>query len=279
MKYYFIFLIVILLINSQQGCKEKCEDSLLTIEELQDLQKSGQAEQTNGKEKIWGDDRIQSVNVIERELLYSDDFENLSNWQHEGIGALDQPDTNLLQLNCIGAKQGAAGCMAFCKKDFPDSIIIEYALKVLSTNGLVINFLAFQGRHGEDMLVDLPAREGIFADYVYNPEIRGYHVSVSRYDDTGQHTGVSNWRRNPGLFLMAQQEDLCKEPLQWYQIRIVKMNGTLQMWVNDHFSGGFKDLDQIPEPIPGKGKIGFRAIGKNVVAQFKGFKVYAIDNE
>jgi len=267
--YAFILILVF------YACNQDTKKPLPSIDELRALQKSAEEKTAEGDVVTWGDGDVAPLQGGKGKMLYSDNFENLNNWHHEGIGVLDQPEENLLQLNCIGAKQGAAGCMAFCRQDFPDEIVIEYGLKVLSTNGLVINFIAFQGRNGEDMM-SLTPREGVFADYVYNPELRGYHVSVSRYGDEGHHTGVSNWRRNPGLFLMAQQEDLCKEPQNWYQIRIIKKEGILQMWVNGKFAGGFKDLDQISEPIPGEGKIGFRAIGKNVVAQIRDFKVYKI---
>lgn len=48
------------------------------------------------------------------------------------------------------------------------------------------------------LVTELPQREGIFRDYILNPNLRSYPVSVSRYDDKGVHTGVryyGNWRR------------------------------------------------------------------------------------
>ena len=49
------------------------------------------------------------------------------------------------------------------------------------------------------------------------------------------------------------------------------------MAVNGKLAGGFIDLDEIPEPIPQGGKIGFRVIGAEVLAQIKNFKITAID--
>ena len=163
--------------------------------------------------------------------------------------------------------------MAFCKVDFPDSIQIEYDLRVLTTNGLIITFVASRGRQGEDILTELPTREGVFADYVFNPRLRSYHVSLSRYNDEGVHTGVSNWRRSPGLFLMGVQPDLCREPHRWYHITILKRGPALGLVVDDSTAGGFLDLDEIPDAIPGSGKIGFRAIGKHVIVQIRNFTV------
>lgn len=229
--------------------------------------------------EIWGDPNIPAPLEPKGEVLYEDDFETLDNWHHEGRGELTQPEPNLMQLNCMGSRQGRAGCMAFCRTDFPDNICIEYDMKALTTNGLVITFIAARGRRGEDMITELPKREGIFADYIHNPNLRCYHVSVSRYGDTGIHTGVSNWRRNPGIFLMAQQEDLCKEANNWYHVKIIKQGPLLQMAVDGKLAGGFIDPDEIPEPIPTAGKVGFRTIGAEVLAQIKGFKVTAIGRD
>lgn len=269
----FVTIIIATAVAQQTDLKLK------TIEELKALQKStDEAEKAKTREiKKWGNPNIPPLVIAKGKVIYADTFDNLDNWHHEGCGTLSQPEPYLMQLNCVGSRQGGAGCMAFCRIDFPDHICIEYDLKVLTTNGLVITFIAAQGRYGEDMITELPKRKGIFADYVYNPNLRCYHVSVSRYNDKGIHTGVSNWRRNPGLFLMAQQPDLCKEPKIWYHITIIKQGRLLQMAVNGKLAGGFIDLDEIPEPIPQGGKIGFRVIGAEVLAQIKNFKITAID--
>ena len=254
--------------------------TLLSIEELLAFQKEAQDRfPGSGSVKMWGTNLTQPIHVDEREDIFVDDFRNLDNWQHEGIGYLSQPTPNVLQISCVGSAQGEVGSMAFCKQDLPDRIIIEYALRVIETNGLVINFIACQGRHGEDVLDDFPLRRGTFADYVYSADIRSYHVSISRYDDSGNHTGVSNWRRNPGLFLMAQQPDLCNVPHLWHRIRILKLNNTLQMWVGEKIVGGFEDLNEIPEPLPGSGKFGFRVIGRKAIVQVKNFKVSRIHQQ
>ncbi len=245
--------------------------TLKSVDALKALAKS------KGDDHEWGLTDIPPLVEARGQVLYSDNFASLDNWHHEGRGQLTQPEPNVMQLNCVGSKQGSAGCMAFCRTDFPDNICIEYDLRVLTRNGLVITFIAAQGRHGEDMITGLPKREGVFADYIFNPGLRCYHVSVSRYNDKGEHTGVSNWRRNPGIFLMAQQRDLCKEPLNWYHVAIVKQGPLLQMAVNGALAGGFVDPNEIPEPIPSAGKVGFRSIGAEVLAQIRSFKVTALE--
>jgi hypothetical protein len=218
------------------------------------------------------------------DVLFADDFTgDLWGWHHEGTGTVGivQSETALaLRLDCTGSVQGGAGCHAFCRTDFPDHIALEYDLLVRKSNGLVITFMAMRGLNGEDMLTDLPPREGLFKDYTGDDAVlRSYHTSVSRYDDRGEHTGVSNWRRNPGLHLMAQGDDLCREIGQRYAIRMVKDGGHLQLCVNGVLATEFTDPDQLCDEIPASGKIGFRAIGSEVIAEISNFRVRAIDQD
>ena len=279
MKNYAVFTPTLLTLLLAVGLHaQKPGEKLKTVQELVALRETAEAEARKaGAVKTWGKALTEPIEVTTGRLLFADHFDSLAAWRHEGIGSLQQPEPGVLQLNCVGSAQGNVGSMAFCSVDFPDSIQVEYDLRVLTTNGLLLNFIAYQGRNGEDMLRDLPPRQGVFADYVFNPRLRGYHVSLSRYDDTGSHTGVSNWRRNPGLFLMAQQPDLCKTPQRWYRVQIIKLGGLLQMRVDGRFAGGFVDAGEIPEPLPRAGKIGFRAIGKEVQVQIRNFSVYAVD--
>lgn len=210
----------------------------------------------------------------EGEVLLREDFATLDNWHHEGGGEVTVPRPGVLRLDCTGSRQGGVGCMVFCRQDFPDGIALEYDLRVEKSNGLVITFLAMQGLHGEDMITALPPRSGIFADYV-GPDalLRSYHVSVSRYDDDGRHTGVANWRRNPGAHLLAQGEDLCREVGRTYHLRLSKDGPHLQLAVNDILAHDFVDPQELPDELPTTGKIGFRAIGSLVIAEISNLVV------
>lgn len=266
-------------LNAEAPKKDNGTKKMKTVEELKDFKanRENAFKKATGKVKIWGNTNIPALLKAKGKIIFQDDFANLDSWHHEGGGELTLPEKNILQLNCIGSKQGSNGCMAFCRKDFPDNICIEYDMRVVTSRGLVITFVASKGRNGEDMLTELPARAGIFADYIFNPRLRSYHVSVSRYNDRGEHTGVSNWRRNPGIFLMAQQDDLCEKIGVWYHITIIKKGTLLQLAVDGKLAGGFIDPDEIPDAIPSDGKIGFRAIGSKVIAQIKNFKVKKLD--
>lgn len=253
---------------------------LKTVAELLEFRNHREATFTTanpGQSKLWGKPVMAPLPAATGKLLYQDDFSQLTNWHHEGIGDLSSPEPGMLQLNCLGSKQGREGCMAFCRTDFPDNIKIEYEVKALSRRGLIITFIAARGRNGEDMISELPARTGIFADYIHNEAMRSYHLSVSRYNDKGEHTLVSNWRRNPGIFLMGQQDDACREINTWYRIAIVKKGPLLQLSVNGQPAGGFLDPQEIPEEVPSAGKIGFRAIGADVRVQIRNFRVTALE--
>lgn len=210
-------------------------------------------------------------------ILFEENFKDLDDWHHEGTGRIFIAEPGILRIECIGSQQGAAGAQAFCRQDFPDSIAIEYDLKVLTNNGLIITFVAMKGLAGEDMITGLPPRKGIFGEYTgEDARLCSYHVSISRYDDTGRHTGVSNWRRNPGLHLMSQGPDLCKEIQQWYRIRIVKNGRHCQLRVNGQLANEFTDPGALSKPLPTDGKVGFRAIGANVQAMIRNFRVVAL---
>ncbi len=213
-------------------------------------------------------------------IIFQDQFCNLDNWHCEGAGRIFIPESGIMRLECVGSKQGGVGTMAFCRKDFPDAIAVEYELLVHESDGLVITFVAIRGLKGEDMIKDLSPREGLFKDYVgEDAPMRSYHVSVSRYNDRGTHTGVSNWRRNPGLHLMAQGDDLCEKIGRKYNIRIEKDRTRCALFVDGKAGPSFVDPCELPDEIPMAGKVGFRAIGSSVIADISNFRIFELKGD
>jgi len=208
-------------------------------------------------------------------MIYSDDFSNLDNWHLEGLlGGVTTSNNGYMRLDCSNSEQGGTGVMAFCVVEFPDNIVLEYDLYIEAQNGLFIAFLAMRGLNGEDAILGVPLRKGIFGEYVgINATTRSYHISLSRYDDAGKHTGVSNWRRNPGLHLVGQGEDPCTEINRWYSIKIVKSGTKCKIYVDGQFASGFEDDLALEGEIPSSGKIGFRAIGKSAIFRVSNFRV------
>lgn len=220
-----------------------------------------------------------------RELLHSEDFSNdaFSNWHHEGGGRIAPALGGGMRLHCLGSKQGAAGCMAFFRPDLPDGIAVEYDIVVRSHGGLVINYIAIRGLNNEDLVRDidaLPPRTGVMRDY-YSAEggLQSYHISYSRFDDAGVHTDTCNCRRNPGLRMMSQGVDPCREINRSYHIRLVKDGGHVQFWVDGRFCQSFVDWDTTKYPIPDHGKFGFRLIGSDVMADVSNFQVFTVDRD
>ena len=213
------------------------------------------------------------------DVLYHDAFTGLDNWHLEGfVQGITNPQAGIMRLDCTGSQQGGVGAMAFCKIDFPDNIAIEYNLYTEAKNGLIITFLAMQGLGGEDAITGVPPREGYFADYVgEDASNRSYHVSLSRYNDDAVHTGVSNWRRNPGLHLVGQGDDPCKEINRLYRIKIVKNGINCRLYVDGKLASEFTDPQEIDDKLPTGGKVGFRAIGSKAIFQISDFKVSALD--
>jgi hypothetical protein len=56
----------------------------------------------------------------------------------------------------------------------------------------------------------------------------------------------------------------------------MKQGALLQMTVNGELLGGFVDQDEIPEPIPSGGKMGFRSIGADVRVQIRNLRIRAL---
>lgn len=217
------------------------------------------------------------------ETLHQDDFTSFDNWHHEGVGEIGAGPDGGMRLHCFGSRQGSRGCMSFFRPTLPDQVAIEYDLIVQSHGGLIINYLAMRGLNREDLIKDtpraLPERTGIMRDYWHRDMgLQSYHVSVSRFNDKGVHTGTSNWRRNPGALLIGHGEDLVCEIGKRYRIRVTKDAGHCQLYVDGHFAHGFIDRDILRLPIPDYGKFGFRMIGSDVLADVFDFRVYRIES-
>ena len=60
------------------------------------------------------------------DVLYEDNFADLANWCVEGLVTGVTIIDGALRLDCTGSRQGGVGCMAFCRRDFPDRIAVDY---------------------------------------------------------------------------------------------------------------------------------------------------------
>jgi hypothetical protein len=211
--------------------------------------------------------------------LIEDDMLSLDDWHLEGhTDGVSLLDGGGIRLDCSGSQQGGVGVHAFYKEDLPDNICIEYDLFTEEKNGLMLTFMGMQGLNGEDAVTGVPPRTGLFKDYTdINAPVRSYHVSLSRYNDDGMHTGVSNWRRNPGIILVGQGPDPCEEIGKTYHVALIKQGPLCQLQVDGKVVSGFLDSDAPDDQIPAAGKVGFRAIGARATFRISNFKVTALE--
>lgn len=217
------------------------------------------------------------------QLLHQDDFSaGFGRWHHEGIGQIAPAPGGGMRLHCLGSAQGQQACMAFFTPNLPDRIAVTYDLIVRSHGGLIINYIAIRGLAGEDLVADrdkLPHRSGVMADYFSRHRgLQSFHISISRFNDKGQHTGTCNIRRNPGSLLVAHGMDMVKELHRTYRITLMKDAGHLQLLVDDQHVLGVVDRDVSRYPIPDTGKFGFRLIGSDVQADIANFAVYQLQH-
>jgi hypothetical protein len=219
--------------------------------------------------------------------IHYDDQEELhsgvtaADWAHEGVGTITATaDGRGMDLACLGSKQGAQGCMAFFKHALPDQISVSYELTVHSQAGLVINYLALRGIQGESVLDEtsgLPGRTGIMANYWAKEfGLQSYHLSFTRYNDKGVHTGTANIRRNPGGLLVGHGVDPIREVGRVFKLRITKDLGAVQLFVDGVLAMAAVDHATNLGPIPDGGHFGFRLVGDDVRATVKDFKVKKI---
>ncbi len=218
------------------------------------------------------------LDYANKQLLHEDQLTDVSAWHHEGIGSIGPLRGGGMQLICPGSQQGGPGCMAFFRPTLPDQIVVEYDIVIHSHGGLVINYVAIRGLHGEDLIADADALEprgGEMKNYFARKwGLQSYHLSFSRFNDQGQHTNTSNWRRNPGCRLAGHGNDLVRELGQKHHICLTKDEGYLQFYVDGVFAHGVVDRDTSRYPIPDTGKFGFRLIGSDVKADVFNFRVY-----
>jgi len=220
------------------------------------------------------------INYENLELLYEDSFNNFDQWYHEGVGEIKKAPNGGMRLHCFGSRQGGPACMGFFRPTLPDQITVEYDVVIRSQGGLLINYIAMRGLNREDPVEDidiLPERTGIMANY-YDRKygLQSYHVSISRFNDKGEHTGTSNWRRNPGSLLIGHGLDPCKELNKRYHIRLTKDEGACQCYVDKTYAHGFIDRDMLRLPVPDYGKFVFRVIGSDVMVDINNFKVFKV---
>lgn len=167
---------------------------------------------------------------VKGELVFSDDFSGPGNWFFEGDGEAVVVDI-LLTLVSLG---DGAGITAWFVPELPDSVIVEYEMRVRPRPGSALTIFSAHSPDRRDILSALPPRDGLDDDYFRNPRLKSYHISVHRSDRTGT-LGGANLSRNPGPVLLQRNAvDPCppSDSTRTYQMSLLKRGALIELRVN-----------------------------------------------
>ena len=167
----------------------------------------------------------------------------------------------------------------WCPRDFPESFVAEWEMRILSLEGLCIVFFAARGLNGEDIFdPGLPKRTGIFRQY-HSGAISCYHVSY--YANTPSSPGriTSNLRKNSGFHLVANGPPGIEPGADAvHAVRLIKDGAHIQLLVDGKVVIDFTDDGRRYGPVLEGGKIGLRQM-QWTEAVYRNFRVYELGEQ
>jgi len=167
----------------------------------------------------------------------------------------------------------------WCPRDFPESYVAEWEMRITSKSGLCIVFFAARGLNGEDIFdPSLPKRTGIFRQY-HTGAISCYHISY--YASTPSSPGriTSNMRKNSGFYLVANGPPGIEPGSDAvHAVRLIKDAAHIQLQVDGKVIIDFTDDGQRYGPVLGGGKIGMRQM-QWTTALYRNLRVYELRSE
>jgi len=175
-------------------------------------------------------------------------------WHLEGQGSA-KIDKGKLALNDTGA-----GVVLWARQDFPSDVRLQFDLSFSNNRGIGVFFVAAKGVHGEDILKDLPKRNGKYNQYTKG-KINCYGFSFHRFFPDGKHNEGTNLRKNSGFHLVNHvRPDPVMKADETYRVSIEKVGGHLRLCVNGNLVHDWEDHGTHDAALKG-GKIGFRIRG------------------
>jgi len=167
----------------------------------------------------------------------------------------------------------------WCPRDFPESFVAEWEMRITSKSGLCIVFFAARGLNGEDIFdPNLPKRTGIFRQYNQGA-ISCYHISY--YASTPSSPGriTSNMRKNSGFHLVSNGPPGIEPGSDAvHAMRLIKDGAHVQLQVDGKVIIDFTDDGQHYGPVLGGGKIGLRQM-QWTSALYRNLRVYELQAE
>jgi len=189
-------------------------------------------------------------------LLFKDDCDAMDNWFIEGSEGKGEMVNGVLHVTSTSRRKGVH---AWFRPDLPDHVRIEYDMTVHGKSGFALVFFCAKGTQGEDIIKDLPPRDGAFSQYVRNDRLRCYHLSVHRFGTRSWVQGANLNKNPPKTLLQRNAVDPCPpaEGDQTYHMVLIKAGPRIQLLVNDKLVLFY--LDDGGKAYNG-GKFGFRQI-------------------
>lgn len=225
---------------------------------------------------------MKQFNFVKGDLIYHNPLakaEDLSDFKMEGSIKTSFEDKKLILENEMDPEEHGdfAHWVLWCRKDFPDEIIVEWNFKPLREPGLCMFFFSATGKEGQDIFSpDLPKRNGHYPQY-HSGEINTLHLSYFRRKWEEERAFCTcNLRKSAGFHLVAQGADPIpnvKDARTDYQLRLIKYRDIVQFSVNDLVVLEWQDDGKTFGDIYSGGKVGFRQMAP-MKASYSQLKVY-----
>lgn len=200
-------------------------------------------------------------------LLYQNPFtktEDIQDWIQEGEVSIDFNEYGMTLANKLDPELcgDSAHWLFWCPQDFPDQIVVEWDFRPISDEGLCMFFCSAIGRNGLDIFSDtLPQRHGVYPEY-HSGAINALHLSYYRRKYASERKfNTCNLRKSFGFHLVEMGADpipSVENVITSYHMKVIKYQGTVQLYIDDLCVLNWQDDGQTYGPILGKGKIGFR---------------------
>ncbi len=213
-------------------------------------------------------------------LLYESALDapgSIEGWVMEGPGVTTFKD-GWMKMASEETNSAAKGghIVHWCPRDFPESFVAEWEMRITSRSGLCIVFFAARGLNGEDIFdPSLPERSGIFRQYNQGA-ISCYHISY--YANTPSSPGriTSNMRKNSGFYLVANGPPGIEPGSDAiHAVRLIRDAAHNQLQVDGKAVIDFMDDGQRYGPVLGGGKIGLRQM-QWTSALYRNLRVYEL---
>ena len=196
----------------------------------------------------------------------------------EGKALASFPHSRLQLENAESAQLGQkANYVLWCKKAFPEDMLLEIDFRPLREPGLAMLFFSASGRDGRDLFdPSLSPRTGEYVQY-HHGDINAFHLSFFRRkekDERSFHT--CNLRKSYGFHLVAQGADPIPDADDadgLYTLALLKQGRDIRFAINGLEVLYFHDDGVQYGPLLQGGCIGLRQLAP-MVGEYANLRVY-----